>query len=65
MTNKEIKNALFSGCQVEHDGIIYKCVSAIIYRMQGNKLIISAELLDKNCNSSSIVDAQRVKEVTI
>lgn len=30
MTNEEIKNALFSGCQVEHNGIIYKCVSAII-----------------------------------
>lgn len=65
MTNEEIKNALFSGCQVEHNGIIYKCVSTIIYRLRDGKLVLSAELLDKNCNSVSIVDASRVKEVNL
>lgn len=51
MTNDELKEALFSGCQVEHRGIVYKCVSAIIYRNKGGKLDISAELLDKNENN--------------
>lgn len=41
MTNEEIKNALFSGCQVEHNGIIYKCVSAIIYRLREGKLLFA------------------------
>ncbi len=65
MTNEEIKNALFSGCQVEHNGIIYKCVSAIIYRLREGKLLLQAELLDKNCNSVIIADASRVKEVIL
>nr|DAP39812.1 MAG TPA: hypothetical protein [Caudoviricetes sp.] len=63
MTNEELKAALFSGCSVEHNGITYKCVSAIIYRNRGGKLDISAELLDKNTNSISIVNPARVKEV--
>lgn len=65
MTNEQLKEALFSGCQVEHRGIIYKCVSAIIYRNKGGKLNISAELLDKNGNSVSIVEPHLVKEVVL
>lgn len=65
MTNDELKEALFSGCQVEHRGIVYKCVSAIIYRNKGGNLDISAELLDKNGNSVSIVEPHLVKEVTL
>lgn len=63
MTNEELKAALFSGCPVEHNGITYKCVSAIIYRNNGGKLGVSAELLDKNLNSVSIVEPGRVTEV--
>lgn len=65
MTNDELKAALFSGCQVEHRGIVYKCVSAIIYRNKDGNLDISAELLDKNGNSVSIVEPHLVKEVTL
>lgn len=65
MTNEQLKEALFSGCQVEYRGIIYKCVSAIIYRNKGGKLNISAELLDKNNNSVSIVEPHLVKEVVL
>lgn len=64
MTNEELKAALFSGCPVEHNGIVYKCVSGIIYRNKGGKLDISAELMDKNLNSVSIVNPARVKEVS-
>lgn len=65
MTNDELKAALFSGCQVEHRGIVYKCVSAIIYRNKDGNLDISAELLDKNGNGVSIVEPHLVKEVTL
>lgn len=65
MTNEQLKEALFSGCQVEHNGIIYKCVSGIIYRNKGGKLDISAELMDKNNNSVSIVNPAKVKEVIL
>lgn len=65
MTNEELKAALFSGCPVEHNGIVYKCVSGIIYRNKGGKLDISAELMDKNLNSVSIVNPKRVKEVKV
>ena len=65
LTNEQLKEALFSGCQVEHRGIIYKCVSGIIYRNKGGKLDISAELLDKNGNSVSIVEPYLIKEVIL
>ncbi len=65
MTNEELKAALFSGCPVKHNGIVYKCVSGIIYRNKGGKLDISAELMDKNLNSVSIVNPERVKEVKV
>lgn len=65
MTNEELKAALFSRCPVEHNGIVYKCVSGIIYRNKDGKLDITAELLDKNNNSVSIVNPAKVKEVTL
>lgn len=65
LTNEQLKEALFSGCQVEHRGITYKCVSGIIYRNKGGKLDISAELLDKNGNSVSIVEPYLIKEVIL
>lgn len=43
MTNEELKAALVSGCPVESGEIVYKCVSAIIYRYRNGKLDISAE----------------------
>ncbi len=65
MTNEQLKEALFSGCPVEHNGIVYKCVSAIIYRNKSGKLDVTAELTDKNDNSVSIVDPKKIKEVTL
>ena len=64
MTNEELKTALFSGCPVEHNGAVYKKVTAIIYRNVGGTLLIQAELLDKNSNSVSIVNPKNIKEVT-
>lgn len=64
MNNEELKNALFSGCPVEHNGIEYKCVSAIIYRNKGGKLEISAEVADKKSNSVCIVGIEKLREVS-
>ena len=44
MTNEELKAALVSGCPVESGGIVYKCVSAIIYRYRNGKLDIPPRL---------------------
>ena len=65
MTNEELKAALFSGCPVEHNGAVYKKVTAIIYRNVGGTLLIQAELLDKNSNSVSIVNPTKITEVTL
>ena len=65
MTNEELKAALFSGCPVEHNGIVYKKATAIIYRNVGGALALQAELLDKNGNSVSIVNPKNIKEVTL
>lgn len=61
MTNEELKNALVSGCPVESGGIVYKCVSAIIYRYRNGKLNISAEVKDYCGHSISIINPERAK----
>ncbi|MGN1111804.1 MAG: hypothetical protein ACI4RP_01240 [Acutalibacteraceae bacterium] len=61
MNNKQLKEALFSGCPVEHNGIVYKCISGIIYRSKDGELNITAEVTDKNNNSISIVEPRELK----
>lgn len=63
MTNEELKQALMSKCEVKYKGIIYKCVSSIIYKCENGKDIeISAELTDKKQNKSvSIVDPKLIE----
>lgn len=66
MTNEELKTALVSGCPVESGGIVYKCVSAIIYRYRNGKLDISAEVAEVTdyCGHSiSIISPERAKIV--
>lgn len=62
MDNAELKEALTTQVPVMHNGIEYKRISAIIYRMDGNKLIIQAELLDKNQNSITIASPERINK---
>lgn len=50
MTNTEIKDALMDGRRVVHNGIVYDKVSAIIYKNINGKIVVSAEMLDKNEN---------------
>jgi hypothetical protein len=62
VTNEELKEALMSECEVKHKGIIYKCVSAIIYRKRNGKVDVSAELTDKKQNKSvSIADPKFIE----
>lgn len=61
MTGAEARDAMLSQSPVTYNGIQYRYISAIIYRADKNgNLMISAELLDKNKNSVSIVRLQDV-----
>ena len=67
MKNEELKQALQSGEPViftNTDGreIEYDCVSAIVYRMNENKITISVELLDKNKWSVIVCDPEKVRQ---
>lgn len=62
MDIQELKDAVLSGSPVEHNGVTYKCVSAIIYRNRGGRLVASAELTDKNNHSITIAEPRMVKE---
>lgn len=64
MNNDELKGALFSGCPVEHNGVKYKRVTAIVYRNIKGKLHISAEVKDVKTDSVCYVEANKLKAVT-
>ena len=66
MTNDELKEALTTRCpvvaRIPHTGEEeYAYVSAIIYRAtERGKIFIQAELMDKNGNSVTTVNAKQV-----
>lgn len=60
MTGEELKNALINRkpiifTQVNGERLEYAYVSGIIYRIQNGKIDVSAELMDKNLHSVTIV----------
>ena len=65
MTGEEAKKYLYSRQEVECNGIRYKRISAIIYRLdeKGN-IVVSVELLDKSQNSVTVARLIDVKGVT-
>lgn len=73
MNNEELKEALRSGVPVVYVDMYgrtheYGRIQAIrLHKLQrysnGRKLCVSAELLDKNSNSVTVVPAERVKAV--
>lgn len=63
MTNAELKQALFSACPVEHNGIRYLRVAEIVYRRPENKVIVSAGLLDKNGTCLVYAPVERVNRI--
>ena len=63
MTSEEAKKYLYSRSEVICNGIEYKCISAIIYRIDArNNIVVSAELLDKGEHSVTIAQIKDVKE---
>lgn len=62
MTSEEIKDALLKKYPVCANGIEYKCVTAVIYRERNGKIVVSAELLDKNRRSVTIVSLDRIEK---
>jgi hypothetical protein len=55
MTSEEAKKCLYTHEAVICKGITYKCITAIIYRLDPSmNIIVSAELLDKNDNSVTL-----------
>ncbi|MCY7485782.1 hypothetical protein [Paenibacillus alvei] len=60
MTNGELKKLLMSGKPVEHRGITYSHISAIIYRKSET---VQVELMDKFRNSIVIASPNEVKRV--
>lgn len=68
MTNDELKEALLSEQPVESGGIVYQCVSAIIYRKtkakDGVGIKVTAELLDRTGHSVSIAEPARITATT-
>lgn len=61
MTNEELKEAFLSGQPVESGGIVYSCISAIIYRKDKSGIYVTAELLDKCGHSVSIAEPARIR----
>lgn len=60
MNGAEAKDALMKGCKVYHNGIEYDRVSAIIYRVIGGKLSVSAEMMDKNQSCVVIAPIEKI-----
>ncbi len=65
MTTDEIKEAFKKQIPVVSRDITYSHISALIYRLRGGKLVLTVELMDKNRNSVTIADCERVRPAAI
>ena len=61
MTGAEMKKALLDRTPVVCKGIEYACLTAIIYRAEGQNIAVSGEMRDKNCSSVTIARATDIK----
>lgn len=62
MTSEEIKDALLKKYPVYANGIEYKCVTAVIYRENNGRIMVSGELLDRCKNSVTIVALDKIEK---
>lgn len=60
MTNEEAKNCLSNRSPVVCGGIVYDRISAIIYRVEKNTVVVKLELTDEKANSVTITDIKNV-----
>lgn len=63
MDNKELKQALYDGYPVRFNGIKYRKVYGIEYRIVSGKLCVTAELLDYNNNCLVYAPAAKVETI--
>jgi len=63
MTGAELKQALINKTPVMHNGIRYRRVYEIVYRVPEDKLIVSAGLLDVNEKSVTYAAADKVDAI--
>ncbi|MCY9579585.1 hypothetical protein [Paenibacillus alvei] len=63
MNNDELKAAMTSGEPVEHRGITYNHISAIMYRKSETGVFMQVELLDKTRNSVVIASPVEVRRL--
>lgn len=67
MTSEEIKQAMRDFTPIEYDGIVYKRISAYIYRCEKDRhsekyrFVLQVELEDKCGHSVTIAPAGRIK----
>ena len=61
MDKTEAKDAFLAQRPVVHQGITYKKISALIYRIKSGAVSLSLELIDKNDNSVTIAAPEKVE----
>lgn len=61
MNGAEMKKALLDKTPVEYRGIEYARLTAIIYRAEGQEIVVSGEMLDKCGNSVTIARAADIR----
>lgn len=62
MNYEELKTAFAIEKPVTYDGVVYKCVSAIIWRKdKTGKRVVRAELQDQKVNSVTIATPDRIE----
>lgn len=61
MNGAEMKKALLDKTPVEYRGIEYAYLSAIIYRAEGQEIVVSGEMMDKTTNSVTIARAADIR----
>ena len=61
MSGPELKEALLQRYPVTCNGIPYSYISAIIYRAKGDRIAVSAELMDANAHSVTVAEAKKIE----
>ena len=61
MDGPELKEALLQRYPVVCNGITYSYISAIIYRAKGDRIAVSAELMDANAHSVTVAEAKKIE----
>lgn len=61
MTKDEAKAAFLAAKPVQHGGIEYDRISALIYRIKAGAVVMSVELASRQANSVTITTPERVE----